>query len=114
MSNHKNHGDRTMQQLRRLESDSQSAQAKAPEPPPGKPSCVRCKYTLSVRMSPTDLRTVMQCIRFPPSHTIMPTPQGLANMTGFPHVNAQMWCFEFVPRPVDDGSKDVVDPKKLA
>ncbi|MGH9780179.1 MAG: hypothetical protein ACRD33_00035 [Candidatus Acidiferrales bacterium] len=79
---------------------------KAKESPQEAVSCGRCAFMEMQRTGPVELSHVMVCKRFPPHITISPVQQrsgqmGVANLTGFPHVNAGMWCYEFEPVAVD-------------
>jgi hypothetical protein len=74
-----------------------------PEPPATGPSCARCEHMLMRRTSPTQIEPSMLCIRMPPSTTMIPGPQGVAQLTGFPIVNPGLFCHEFKEK-ADDGS----------
>jgi hypothetical protein len=86
------------------------------EAPDGR-SCASCIYMNFMR-PPGSVHRIMVCRRYPPNITVSVTselmppsiqyPQGgmmkkVENYTSAPHVNAGMWCYEWIPDPKADG-----------
>ncbi len=61
--------------------------------------CDICCYARKVRASPTDIRSVLVCKRFPPTAIAIPAPGGHAVGVASPIMQPNDMCYEFKHDP---------------
>lgn len=61
--------------------------------------CEICRYVRRMRATPTDITPTLQCFRFPPSASALPTQGGTVVLTARPVMAPNDMCYEFKHDP---------------
>ena len=60
--------------------------------------CADCQFSVQTRLSPTDIKSAIECRAAPPIIHPVQTPNGLLPMICQRIVPEDYWCYAFTPR----------------